>query len=164
MPNSPLLRDNGSFSLKSISIYTTFQYNKNNGLPNHQAPSPAGEERRGGGEENKINCLYPPHPDLLPQGRRGRYLCRYLCSKWQPQEITPTVIRRHQISLFSFFIKSRTSPKVNFAKPRGCSQLKVTSKNSKSPFSLWEKVGMRALKSSGYFPHPSPLPKGEGIL
>ncbi len=27
-----------------------------------------------------------------------------------------------------------------------------------------EKVGMRALKSSGYFPHPSPLPEGEGII
>jgi hypothetical protein len=73
-----------------ISIYTTFQYNKNNGLPNHQAPSPAGwgdDCMDAGGrathgavaEENKINCLYPPHPDLLPQGRRGRYLCRYLC-------------------------------------------------------------------------------------
>jgi hypothetical protein len=29
---------------KGISIYITFQYNKNNGLPNHQAPSPAGEQ------------------------------------------------------------------------------------------------------------------------
>jgi hypothetical protein len=41
---------------------------------------------------------------------------------------------------------------------------KVTSKNSKNSFSLWEKVGMRALKSSGYFPHPSPLPEGEGNI
>jgi hypothetical protein len=52
----------------SIGIYITFQYNKNNGLLNHQAPSPAGE---GWGEENKINCLYPPHPDLLPPREKG---------------------------------------------------------------------------------------------
>ncbi|MEQ1544211.1 hypothetical protein [Methyloglobulus sp.] len=77
-----------AFSPKGISIYTTFQYNKNNGLPNHQAPSPAGEGwgddcMDAGGrathgavaEKNKINCLYPPHPGLLPQGRRRRYLC-----------------------------------------------------------------------------------------
>jgi len=38
--------------------------------------SPVGE---GWGEENKNNHLYPPHPNLLPQGRRGRYLCRCLC-------------------------------------------------------------------------------------
>jgi hypothetical protein len=39
-----------------------------------------------------------------------------------------------------------------------------TSKNSKNSFSLWEKVGMRALKSNIYNPLPSPLPEGEGIL
>jgi hypothetical protein len=38
------------------------------------------------------------------------------------------------------------------------------SKNSKSSFSLREKVGMRDLKSSIYNPHPSPLPEGEGVL
>ncbi len=27
-----------------------------------------------------------------------------------------------------------------------------------------EKVGMRALKSSSYSPHPNPLPEGEGII
>ena len=27
-----------------------------------------------------------------------------------------------------------------------------------------EKVGMRALKSSSYSPHPSPLSEGEGII
>jgi hypothetical protein len=35
-----------------------------------KSPSPAGEGR---GEENKIRknaYLYPPHPNLLPQGRR----------------------------------------------------------------------------------------------
>ncbi len=34
----------------------------------------------------------------------------------------------------------------------------------KNSFSLWEKAGMRALKSIGYFPNPSPLPEGEGII
>ncbi|MDA1343533.1 MAG: type III pantothenate kinase [Proteobacteria bacterium] len=38
------------------------------------------------------------------------------------------------------------------------------SKNSKSSFSLREKVDMRGLKSSIYNPHPSPLPEGEGIF
>ncbi len=42
-------------------------------------------------------------------------------------------------------------------------QYKETSKGSENPFSLWEKVGMRGLKSS-YTPHPSPLPEGEGIV
>jgi hypothetical protein len=37
-----------------------------------------------------------------------------------------------------------------------------TSKNSKSSFSLREKVGMRGLKSIIY--NPSPLPEGEGIF
>ena len=35
--------------------------------------------REGWVEENKINWLYPPHPGLLPQGRRSTHLCRYLC-------------------------------------------------------------------------------------
>ena len=48
-----------------MGIYTTFLHNKNNGLQWTQAPSPAGE---GWGEENKINQLYPPHPNLLPKG------------------------------------------------------------------------------------------------
>jgi hypothetical protein len=39
-------------------------------------PSPAGE---GWGEENKISFFISPHPSLLPQGRRGRNLCRNLC-------------------------------------------------------------------------------------
>jgi hypothetical protein len=38
------------------------------------------------------------------------------------------------------------------------------SKNSKSSFSLWEKVGMRVLKSIIYNPHPSPLPEEEGVF
>ncbi|MEQ1545121.1 hypothetical protein, partial [Methyloglobulus sp.] len=37
-------------------------------------------------------------------------------------------------------------------------------KNSKNSFSLWEKAGMRVIKSSNYIPHPSPLPEGEGII
>jgi hypothetical protein len=42
--------------------------------------------------------------------------------------------------------------------------LKGISKNSKNSFSLWEKAGMRVIKSSNYIPHPSPLPEGEGII
>ena len=30
-------------------------------------------------EENKIKYLNPPHPCLLPQGRRSSHFCRYLC-------------------------------------------------------------------------------------
>jgi hypothetical protein len=60
-----------AFSLGGIGIYTTFRRNKNNELKKQRTPSPAGE---GWGEENKINYLHPPHPSLLPQGRRGRYL------------------------------------------------------------------------------------------
>jgi hypothetical protein len=40
----------------------------------------------------------------------------------------------------------------------------VAFKNSKTPFSFREKVGMRELKSNIYNPHPSPLPDGEGIF
>jgi hypothetical protein len=53
---------------EGIGIYTTFMINKNNVLQQRKAPSPAGE---GWGEENKISQLYPPHPNLVPQGRRG---------------------------------------------------------------------------------------------
>jgi hypothetical protein len=35
-------------------------------------------------------------------------------------------------------------------------------KIKKISFSLWEKVGMRDLKSSIYNPHHGPLPEGEG--
>jgi len=66
----------GYSNLIVISIYTTFLHYKCNELQSSLTPSPAGE---GWGEENKNNHLYPPHPNLLPQGRRGRYLCRYLC-------------------------------------------------------------------------------------
>ncbi|MDO9046113.1 MAG: hypothetical protein Q7U66_00055, partial [Methylobacter sp.] len=55
--------------------YTTFLHYKYNELQDDLAPSPVGE---GWGEENKNNYLYPPHPNLLPQGRRLGYLCRYL--------------------------------------------------------------------------------------
>lgn len=36
-----------------------------------KTPSPAGE---GWGEEIKINCLYSPHPSLLPQGEGAKQL------------------------------------------------------------------------------------------
>jgi len=69
-----------SFGAQALSegkgIYTTFLHSKNNALQQCQTPSPAGE---GWGEENKINWLYPPHPSLLPQGRRSSHFCRYLC-------------------------------------------------------------------------------------
>ncbi len=61
-----------------MGIYTTFLHSKNNGLQQCQAPSPAGE---GWGEENKINWLNPPHPNLLPQGRRSWRLRKYLWDK-----------------------------------------------------------------------------------
>jgi len=48
---------------KGIDIYTIFLHNKNNGLQQYQAPSPAGE---GWGEEINIKHLYSPHPNLLP--------------------------------------------------------------------------------------------------
>jgi|GEM_PF-1286821 len=81
-----------TLSIRSIAIYTAFFNYKYNELQSGLAPSPAGE---GWGEENKNNPLYPPrqlllhcstscihasrHPNPLPQRRRGRYLCRYLC-------------------------------------------------------------------------------------
>ncbi|MEQ1545755.1 hypothetical protein [Methyloglobulus sp.] len=40
--------------------------------------------------------------------------------------------------------------------------VKEISKNSKNSFSLWEKVGMRALKIIIYNHHPRPNPEGEG--
>jgi len=62
-----------------IGIYTTFLNNKNNGLQQHQAPSPAGE---GWGDDCmdaggramqeqlprrfKSSSYIPPHPNLLP--------------------------------------------------------------------------------------------------
>ncbi len=48
--------------------------------------------------------------------------------------------------------------------PQGLPLHKGTPKNSNTSFSLWEKVGMRILKSDAYIPHPSHLPEGEGIF
>ncbi len=39
-----------------------------------------------------------------------------------------------------------------------------TSKNSKTSFSLWEKIGVRVSKPNCYSPHLSPLPGGEGVF
>jgi hypothetical protein len=61
-----------------MGIYINIFYFKHNELQINLAPSPAGE---GWGEENKIMYLYPPHPNLLPQGRRSGYACRYLCKE-----------------------------------------------------------------------------------
>jgi hypothetical protein len=61
---------------RSISIYTSFKWYNNNRLYNSCAPSPAGEGR---GEENKINHLNSPHPNLLPLEKELCNLCRCLC-------------------------------------------------------------------------------------
>jgi hypothetical protein len=46
-----------------IGIYTTFVHNKNNGLQQNKASSPAGE---GWGEESKIKYLNPPSSQPSP--------------------------------------------------------------------------------------------------
>ena len=59
-----------------------FLYHKYKGLQAGLAPSPIGE---GCGGESKNNHLYSPHPNLLPQGKRCNYLCRYLCPSTRAQ-------------------------------------------------------------------------------
>jgi hypothetical protein len=61
----------------SISIYTTFSHNKNNELKTIKLPLLL--ERVGVRRIKSISYI-PPHPNLLPQGRRSWYLCRYQCS------------------------------------------------------------------------------------
>jgi hypothetical protein len=59
--------------VKSIGIYITCLHNKNNGLQQPQAPSPAGEVW---GEENKIKYLYPPSSQPSPSREKEQALVR----------------------------------------------------------------------------------------
>jgi len=68
---------NYSVSLfNNIGIYTTFSHNKNNELKIIKLPLLL---ERVGVRRIKSSSYIPPHPNLLPQGRRSWYLCRYLC-------------------------------------------------------------------------------------
>jgi hypothetical protein len=71
------------FHRDHTGIYTTFLDLKHNKLKINFAPSPAGE---GWGEENKSTSYIPPYPSLLPQGRRSRHLCRYLCPEGEGEK------------------------------------------------------------------------------
>ncbi len=66
--NEPSPEGEGLHSESCVHICITFLHCKNNGLQQHQAPSPAGE---GWGEENKINCLYPLIPAPSTRLRAG---------------------------------------------------------------------------------------------
>ena len=63
---------------RAIGIYTTIMHNKTMYYINHKLPLLL--ERVGVRRIKSISYI-PPHPNLLPQGRRSGYLCRYLCRR-----------------------------------------------------------------------------------